>query len=346
MAAIDVDALLREVAAGTPAGENLEYDAAFREMEEAARGKPEQQMGDTVIPAEEPDWKQVREKALEVLQRSRDLRAALALTRALGQTDGLPGVAAGLELVRGYHDRLWDHFHPALDPDDGNDPTIRLNTLLTLCDGAGVLQTLRVLPLASSRRLGRVCLRDVQVANGEIPPPAGTQAPEASLVEGVFSEAEIDELKANHTAALACAEHAEAVEAFLTDKLGAAQAVSLEPFTSVAKHIVNVLAERLTRRGVVTAGGGGGGGADAPGAGPAASAPAVPGTIGSREDAIRMIDRISEYFQSHEPSSPVPLLLQRAKRLISKSFIEILKDMAPEGLPQAEKIGGLENPNQ
>ena len=66
------------------------------------------------------------------------------------------------------------------------------------------------------------------------------------------------------------------------------------------------------------------------------------GEIRSRDDAIRVLDRVSEYFRRNEPSSPVPLLLQRAKRLISKDFMEILRDMAPQGLSEAEKIGGLD----
>ena len=59
------------------------------------------------------------------------------------------------------------------------------------------------------------------------------------------------------------------------------------------------------------------------------------------EDAIRMIDKVCDYFERHEPSSPVPLLLNRAKRLISKDFLEILRDLTPDGVLQAESIGGV-----
>ena len=67
---------------------------------------------------------------------------------------------------------------------------------------------------------------------------------------------------------------------------------------------------------------------------------AAPGEIRSREDVIRVLDRACEYFERNEPSSPVPLLLRRAKRLISKDFMEILKDLAPDGVSQAENVGG------
>jgi len=39
----------------------------------------------------------------------------------------------------------------------------------------------------------------------------------------------------------------------------------------------------------------------------------------------------------------VPLLLRRAKRLITKDFLEIIKDMAPGGLSEVKSIGGIED---
>ncbi|NOQ69154.1 MAG: type VI secretion system protein TssA, partial [Gammaproteobacteria bacterium] len=71
------------------------------------------------------------------------------------------------------------------------------------------------------------------------------------------------------------------------------------------------------------------------------SAQPVAGTINSQEDVIRVLDMACEYFKRHEPSSPVPLLLQRAKRLVAKDFMEILRDLTPAGVTQAEEISGI-----
>ena len=67
------------------------------------------------------------------------------------------------------------------------------------------------------------------------------------------------------------------------------------------------------------------------------------GAISSRQDAVRALDAIGTYFDQHEPSSPVSLLVQRARRLVSKSFIEIMRDVAPGGLPEAQKILGVKD---
>ena len=79
-----------------------------------------------------------------------------------------------------------------------------------------------------------------------------------------------------------------------------------------------------------------------PGTAAAQAPPPATGEINSREDVIRALDKICEYFSRHEPSSPVPLLAKRAKRLVSKSFLEILRDMAPGGIHEAESIRGPE----
>ena len=48
-----------------------------------------------------------------------------------------------------------------------------------------------------------------------------------------------------------------------------------------------------------------------------------------------------EYFKRHEPSSPVPIILERAKRLVGADFMTIMKDMAPGGLDSVMMIGGI-----
>jgi type VI secretion system protein ImpA len=64
------------------------------------------------------------------------------------------------------------------------------------------------------------------------------------------------------------------------------------------------------------------------------------GDILSREDVNRALDKICQYYEKNEPSSPIPLLLQRAKRLVSLSFVEILKDLAPDSMKQIDMVAG------
>jgi type VI secretion system protein ImpA len=69
--------------------------------------------------------------------------------------------------------------------------------------------------------------------------------------------------------------------------------------------------------------------------------PRVAGAIASREDATRALDAVAAFFRQQEPSSPIPLLLDRARRLVARDFLEVLADIAPEALAQARAAGGL-----
>jgi len=80
-----------------------------------------------------------------------------------------------------------------------------------------------------------------------------------------------------------------------------------------------------------------------PSANGGASQGAALGPVKSRQDAIRALDAVSAFFRQTEPSSPVPLFLERAKRLVSKDFLEVLADIAPEALAQARAAGGLKD---
>jgi len=352
MSLFDVNALLDECSPDAPSGSDLEYDDAFSQMERAAQGKPEQQYGDTVIDAEPPDWKEVKSYAIDVVSRSKDIRAAVHLAKAALFDDGLPAFRDVLALVHGYLDRYWATFHPQLDPDDDNDPTIRANTLNGLCEFS-VLEALREATVAKSRGFGPICYRQISWAKGETNRPEGNEEEILGLstVESIFADADHEEVQEVATALSESLEHAKAIDASMTEHVGAYDSCNLETLVKELTHINSFVQSQLAKH--------------APQGAPAEShvepasatanqpasngpttgapAPARPGFNGeihSREDAIRAIDCVCQYFERHEPSSPLPLLLRRAKRLSTKSFLEILKDVSPDGVSQAEALGG------
>jgi type VI secretion system protein ImpA len=64
------------------------------------------------------------------------------------------------------------------------------------------------------------------------------------------------------------------------------------------------------------------------------------GEIRSREEVLKAIDKICAYYSRSEPGSPLPLLLERCKRLVSSSFLDIIQDLAPESVAQINQIVG------
>lgn len=347
---IDIEGLLEAISPETPCGEDLEYDPAYGALERAAQGKPEQQFGDTIVPAEEPDWVAVQRESIELLGRTKDLRIVAHLTRALARTQGWSGFRDGLALTKGLLERYWGDIHPQLDPDDDRDPTLRVNTIASLCDPQTMIDGLRTAPLVRSRALGSFSLRDLQIATKESPAPKGAKAPlpELQLIEAAFQEVELQALQGTAEAIGQSLALVAGIESLLTERVGADAAPDLAALTEIIETARKAVATPLAERGgVPPEPEEGQSGQTAEGAsGPSATSSPTPttrlGAINNRGDVIRAIDLLCDYYRRQEPSSPVPLLLNRAKRLVSKDFLEILQDLAPDGLSQAQLIRGPE----
>ncbi len=337
----NLEELLQPGSADAPAGPDLEYDPAFLELERLSESKPEQQMGNTIVPAQEPEWKEVTTRALALFAKTKDLRISLKVTKGLLETKGFVGLADGLGLMRGIVETFWDGFYPKLDPDDGNDPTFRVNILMGLCDGPAFIDRIRIIPLVASRSFGRFSLRDMAMASGEIPPPAGTEAPKTSAIDGAFTECPLPELQGTAEAVHSSIESLKAIEAFVGEKVEASSGPNFSKLTDLLRSAEKIMAPHLARRGAASnvAGEAGADGVAAGTGGVPGAAP-ITGEINSREDVVRMLDKICSYYERVEPSSPLPILLQRSKRLVSANFLDIVRDLAPDSIAQFEYYRG------
>lgn len=340
MTIVDTDSLLQELA-DSPCGPNLEYDPAFLELEQATLGKPEVQYGDTITPAVPPEWKVVKKLALELMARSRDLRVAMPLLRALLALHGTPGFADGVRLVERLLDERWDAVHPQLDPDDDNDPMLRVNSLAMLADSATVVKELKETSFLQLPGLGPLSLRVLEMASGELPTPEGQAAVVLSSIEAATRDVEPERLQNALDAATRAYASATNIEVLLVRHVGSAQALNLDLLTRSLKRMRDFLASQVPAaepappaEAAAEAEGG------APAAAGSARPAAISGEINSRADVVRMLDKILAYYDKFEPSSPVPMLLQRAKRLAPKSFFEIMEDLAPDSVSQLSVIRG------
>ncbi|MCU0970614.1 MAG: type VI secretion system protein TssA [Gammaproteobacteria bacterium] len=336
MGSISTDSLLEPVSPDSPCGPDLEYSGVM-ELERLAQGKPERQFGDALLPPEEPDWVAVGRMAADLAGQTKDLRVLLKLTQALIRTEGFAGLGDGLALIRGTAERYWDCFYPPIDPDDG-DPTLRVNTLLGLCDPDLTLKPLREAPLVRSKSFGRISMRDVAIVAGTLPPPTDREAPTATTIDGAFREVELEALRAAGDAIRSAADDLRATEALFTEQVGTRAAIGFDPLRSLLREADKIMTQQIARRGgdaVEESGAGEPEEGAEEGAGGGAS-----GAVRSREDVVRLLDRICEYYRAREPSSPVPLLLERAKRLAYMDFLAIVQDLAPAGLAEVNNIRG------
>jgi type VI secretion system protein ImpA len=332
----NLDALVAPVSATDPCGANLEYgDPAFAQLDRSAQGKTEQQLGATIIPAEEPDWKVVGRLATDLLARTKDLRVAVHLTKALLHTDGLRGFSDGLTVVFKLVETYWEGLHPRLDPDDGNDPTMRVNILSTLT-APDVLTAVRATPLVASRTIGRFSLKDVEAAAKESSSAGnGAGHPAITTIEAAGMDCDLPSLQAEATAALACTAALKGLGDALVERIGAGSAPGFDNLSALTQKIGNFLQNILAGRVPAAAAFS----ADAV-VGAPSSAASPGGDLGSREEVLRALDRILGYYNKNEPSSPIPLFIERCKRLVTMSFIDIVRDLVPDAASQVEGLRG------
>ncbi|WP_264214489.1 type VI secretion system protein TssA [Leisingera thetidis] len=351
---MDPAVLLQSKGDDAPSGENLEYDPAFTDMELAAQPGEESVVGNETIEATDPDYREVQKKALEVLERSHDLRAAVFLGDALLHTEGLTGFAAATTYIRGCLEEFWESCHPELDEDDG-DPTMRINAIQDLCGqpdgmaGASPLyRSLRRAPLAESRGFGRFCLRDIEIAEGVMTAPESMEhIPDTATIGAAFQDSDAEIVTARLAAIETAEENVRAISAVFDE-----QTPGQGPDLSALIKLLQQIAKRMRDYGNMGAKDDAGDadaaadaaadetGADAP---PAGGAAAAAGVINSPADVSNALDRIIAYYRRREPSSPLPILLARAKRLVGADFLTIMNDMAPQGVDNVNLIGGIED---
>ncbi|SHM37846.1 type VI secretion system protein TssA [Rhizobacter sp. OV335] len=335
MNALPVEELLAPLSDDAPCGPDLEYDPAFLALEEASRGKPEQQFGDTVIPAEDPDWRTVFEQSRQLAERTRDLRVAVLLARSGARQHGVTAYAGALALIAGLLERHWDHAYPLLDADDNNDPTMRLNALAPLVDPSFGLADLRHAPVGGGR--SQLTVRQIELAAGKAQPGSSETVPTAEGVQQALKAAEA-QTPGTLAALKQTGDEMARIEAVLIDKVGGSQGPELRPLRVLAQCLASAAAQALASDAEAAAAEASDG-ADAGGAATGGSAVAV-GALRSREDVSRTLDRVCEWIERNEPSNPAPLLIRRAQRLMGKNFMDIIRDLASDGLGQVERIAG------
>jgi len=338
---VTIETWLQPVSSDSPCGPDLEYDPDFLSLEEASRETPDQEFGrdsgDAIrIQGLTADWSAVQSLAEGLLARSKDLRVAVYLTRALLHNDGFRGIVAGLALINGLLEQFWDGVHPAIDADDDNDPTMRVNALVPLGALEAVVGDLRASFVLRSRSRGQLTVREIEIAQGRLLP--GTDSPRlseqqlAGLLEAAVEED--PELPRLATQALAGVKN---IGRVIGEQVGESFVPDLKLLQTSLYNVVQAFGHVApAAAGEETAA------PDPDDAAPAAGrqSAVASGEIRSRQDVMQTLERLCEYLARSEPTNPVQLVLRRAQRMMNMSFLELMQDMAPDGLGQAEKVVG------
>ncbi len=335
---MNINDFLTPVSPEHPCGENLEYDADYQAMEQATQGKAEQQFGDTIIPAEPADWMTVEKLAVSLLARTKDIRVILFLTHAWTKRRGLAGYADGILLLQQALSLYWDSLHPPLEENGETDPFYRINALAALGDKSALTAALRNASLLRSNG-NDLSLRDAQ-----------------ALLDGTKNECPdypggrprlIDELARGNQpgieAIVQIDERLQTIRELLIGHLGESGAPEMHQLQKTVRTIASACQATDVLSLLPSGEESGGVQESAPGPAAAVARPAADwrsAQVASRADAQLMLEKAKQYFSQYEPSHPAPLMIERVQRLIELDFMDIIRDLAPDGVNQLENIFG------
>ena len=336
------EALIEPVSPDQPCGENLEdtpvlaaFDAIrlFGNQSRSPEAPPDPDDTDKERGRDKPppDWGQIKVSAHEALAKSKDLRVLTHLGAAVLRTDGLPAFCATLRVASVWLETYWDGVYPLVDEDS----IARRNALNCFADPMAVVDRVWRTPLVASRQHGRFSLRDVDLATGQAQAGANDTKPDQGLINAAFGEMPVDELTALEGSVSNGITALNTIDAKMRSEGGPEVAPDFDALTAHFVRLKRVLRSQLEARdgGTVAEAG------DEPVAGPGGAY--AGGVIKSRHDAVRALDAVADFFRRNEPSSPIPLLVDRAKRLVAKDFLEVLADIAPDALHVARAAGGI-----
>jgi len=323
-----IDQWLGPVADDAPSGPCLEYDRRFQSLASASRGRGEQQLGSSILPAEDPDWHFLAAESAELIKESRDIRLLVIWTYASLRLSGLEGLASGVQTIARLLEHRWDSIHPLMEPD--GDWYIRSNAVAGLADPDSMLPVLRDLVAGSVRGIAITVRNVCALAEGQQP----ESSPVANLEQlRIAFQDERTECSARFDACSRILAGLASINTTFASRLGQDAQPSLQPL----QHIVAVLQSLYAPAPAQDPQGDGN---VAEGSGVAES-PDFSAQVHSRSDALRALAVAREYFERHEPSNPAPLLIKRVERLAASSFLEIIEEMAPSSMDHIKMQTGL-----
>jgi len=340
-----LEALLSPISDDTPCGpyidDNAELYSEYNSLEQSAQGKPEQVMGESVIPAVEPNWGKVHENSLSLLGKTKDLRVACYLTQSLLSKKAFPGLSDGLNLIHSLLNDRWEDVHPKLIIDDDDDPDYRVNAISYLGSSDFILSVSNII-LVSSRAVGSFSLKDYRAAVDGSASSADNK-PDFSLINAAFMDVEVEQLQLAKDAISGSIEILQQIIVIFDEKLANADTPQLEPLANDLKNVIKIYDDYLIQRGALVEEG-------SPGEESAEGESmdqistkmnAISGEVNSQSDVLNAIEKICKYYEKNEPSSPVPLVLNRAKKLVTMDFMEIMNDMSPDTVHSIKSLAGL-----
>ena len=170
--------------------------------------------------------------------------------------------------------------------------------------------------------------------------PGKVAAPPAE-VSAAFRDTAPEKVETVAAAAAEAQQMLKEIDGLLTEYVGSSRAPNFDELSAVLKEIQTALRPHLPSGSASALAGDSGSDSSSGQSGALASGVSVGvAGISSRDDVVRALDKICDYYKAAEPGSPVPLLLKRAQRMVHMDFLQLMQDLAPDSIGQVALATG------
>lgn len=353
---IDVEALLAPLATGEGgAGDDPRSDYTptspyqrLRDARSDARAEERAQDAgedDPVVPAA---WREVRDLALLCLrEKAKDFEIAAWLAEAMVRLEGLPGLTACAALIAGLAERYWDYGFPQPDEDGLENRSSPIGGLAGEGTDGTLMQPIRRIPLFRRGDGRPVGLHLWQAAQDTA--ALGDEKRKKARLDAGVPEFEVLEREARadsrmlRDAAVAARDARNAwvaMDTALTARFGADTPATrrvteaLDTIFGVGERLLGSVEDAASAPQAEAE-------ADAAPA-DAAAAGAASGperrAVRTREDAIRALEEIADWFRRMEPHSPLAYTLIDAARRARLPLPDLLAEVLPDDAARTQML--------
>jgi type VI secretion system ImpA family protein len=326
---MDVEELLAAVSEEAPAGADLAYDPERGTIEQAFDSSVSIDTTGETSDAPEIDWRPIIGMIEQQSARTKDVWLAVYLCRAGAKSGQLSLVETGAQYLAGLLERYWETVHPQLEEYGFQG---RKGPCESLGRRGEFLGPLERTPLLEHPRLGRFSGGDFERVR------AGAEAAEGY---GMFRAALADTPEATLTEIIerldAITSAVKRADAVLTANAGEDTGANFQPTYELLAQMKKAV-QSFTSAPPAEDAGAAAIGAETGGGAPAGGGPRIAGRVESREDVVKALDAIADYYRRREPTSPVPAALQRVREWVNLDFLSLLEDIAPNSLDEARRV--------
>jgi type VI secretion system protein ImpA len=321
---------------------------ATKDARAAARAAERKIMpGETPDPANAPDWGPVLKNATKALtEKTKDLEITAYLIEALVRLHGFAGLRDGLRLAREFVERFWDNLYPTPD-EEGVATRVAPLTGLNGDDSEGTLMDpLQRVPITDATSVGRcnvlnyhetVALQKItdpkakekRLQQGAVPPENFQKAVAESspkyfqTLVGDLTQCSAQLAQLATALDKRCDQAApptSAIRTALEDCLAIVKDVGREKLAAAAAAETAAAPAKPQGDGAPVAGT----------AAPAAQA----GAIKTREEALKFLAQVADFFRKTEPHTIVSYALDQVVRWGRMPLPDLLTELIPEEGPR------------